>query len=129
LRQKSVLPAKNTDMSQQTKREVLVKLRRGCARAGSLYKRQLLDQAVGLFDYHRKPARKPCTPRSTLSNFWFRVLGFEFLGQKRASKPGEVWQLEGARDWAKRLCRHGCEGGPSACGRRLPSFPKKGSTG
>jgi hypothetical protein len=38
----------NTDMSQQTKRDVLAKLRRAYARAGSLYKRQLLDQAVSL---------------------------------------------------------------------------------
>jgi hypothetical protein len=43
-------------MSQQTKREVLAKLRRAYAWAGSLYKRQLLDQAVSLLGYHRKAA-------------------------------------------------------------------------
>jgi hypothetical protein len=56
LRQKSVLPEMHNDMSQKTKHEVLVKLRRHYARAGTEYKRQLLDQAVALFGYHRKAA-------------------------------------------------------------------------
>jgi len=43
-------------MSHQTKQEVLVKLRRQYARAGLPYKRQLLDQAMALFGYHRKAA-------------------------------------------------------------------------
>lgn len=43
-------------MSQATKREVLAKLRRCYARAGMVYKRQLLDQAVALLGYHRKAA-------------------------------------------------------------------------
>jgi hypothetical protein len=55
-------------MSKQTKREVLAKPRRADARAGSLYKRQLLDQAVRLLGYHRKAAisalrASPATPR------------------------------------------------------------------
>jgi hypothetical protein len=58
----------NTKMSAQTKREVLAKLRRAYARAGSLYKRQLLDQAVSLLGYHRKAAiralrARPAAPR------------------------------------------------------------------
>lgn len=44
------------DMSQQTKREVLARLRRSYAKAGAEYKRQLLDQAVALLGYHRKAA-------------------------------------------------------------------------
>jgi hypothetical protein len=36
----------NTQMSAQTEGEVLAKLRRAHARAGSLYKRQRLDPAV-----------------------------------------------------------------------------------
>ena len=43
-------------MSQKTKHEVLVKLRRHYARAGGRYKHQLLDQAIALFGYHRKAA-------------------------------------------------------------------------
>jgi hypothetical protein len=78
-----------TDTSKWTKRDVLVKLRRACARARSLYKRQLLDQAVALFDYHRKPARKPCTPRSTLSNFWFSRFGFRVFG---AEEGIQAWR-------------------------------------
>jgi len=46
----------HTDMSQQTKQEVLTKLRRAYLRAGTIYKRQLLDQAVALLGYHRKAA-------------------------------------------------------------------------
>ena len=56
LRQKSVLPDMDNEMSQPTKQEVVVKLRRQYARAGRQYKRQLLDQAVALFGYHRKAA-------------------------------------------------------------------------
>jgi hypothetical protein len=58
----------NTQMSAQTRREVLTKLRRAYARAGRLYKRQLLDQAVSLLGYHRKAAiralrARPAAPR------------------------------------------------------------------
>lgn len=69
LRQKLGLPETYTDMSQNTKREVLAKLRRHYARAGTPYKRQLLDQAVALFGYHRKAAiralrARPPPPRT-----------------------------------------------------------------
>jgi len=69
LRQKSVLPEMHTDMSQKNKHEVLAKLRRHYARAGTDYKRQLLDQAVALFGYHRKAAIRalragPLPPRT-----------------------------------------------------------------
>jgi len=57
-----VLPEMHTDMSQNTKHEVLAKLRRHYARAGTDYKRQLLDQAVALFGYHRKAATAPRLP-------------------------------------------------------------------
>lgn len=43
-------------MSQQTKAEVLVRLRRRYATAGSEHKTKLLDQAVELLGYHRKAA-------------------------------------------------------------------------
>ncbi|NGO40423.1 hypothetical protein G4L39_13630 [Limisphaera ngatamarikiensis] len=43
-------------MSAQTERELLAKLRGAHARAGRLYKRQLLDQAVSLLGHHRKAA-------------------------------------------------------------------------
>jgi len=41
----------HTDMSQNTKHEVLAKLRRSYVRAGTVYKRQLLNQAVALLGY------------------------------------------------------------------------------
>jgi hypothetical protein len=56
LRQKSVLPDMDHDMSQKTRKEVLSKLRRQYAKAGPDFKRQLLDQAVRLLGYHRKSA-------------------------------------------------------------------------
>ena len=46
----------DNQMSHPTKQEVLGKLRQQYARAGRQYKRQLLDQAIGLFGYHRKAA-------------------------------------------------------------------------
>jgi len=39
------------DLSQETKHEVLVPLRRQYARAGFQVKRQLLDQSIGLICY------------------------------------------------------------------------------
>lgn len=56
LRQKSVLPDVDNDMSQKTRKEVLGKLRRQYAKAGPEFKRQLLDQAVEILGYHRKAA-------------------------------------------------------------------------
>src|SRR5438309_11913102 len=46
----------HNEMSQKTRQEVLVRLRRSYARAGLAYKVQLLDQAVDLLGYHRKAA-------------------------------------------------------------------------
>lgn len=46
----------HSDMSQKTKKEVLVRLRRSYAQAGPKFKQQLLDQAVELLGYHRKAA-------------------------------------------------------------------------
>ena len=43
-------------MSQQTRNEVLEKLRRRYERAGIKHKRKLLGQAQELFEYHRKSA-------------------------------------------------------------------------
>ena len=43
-------------MSQNTKHEVLAKLRRAYVRAGTVYRRQLLNETVALFGYHRKAA-------------------------------------------------------------------------
>lgn len=46
----------HSDMSQKTKKEVIARLRCFYAKAGPNYERQLLDQAIKLFDYHRKAA-------------------------------------------------------------------------
>lgn len=43
-------------MSQNTRKEVLNKLRRRYGRAGQEYKKKLLDQAQELLGYHRKAA-------------------------------------------------------------------------
>lgn len=52
-------------MSQSTKDEVMNKLRGRYARAGQQHKRKLIDQAIDLFDYHRKAAIRALrhTPR------------------------------------------------------------------
>jgi len=46
----------HSEMSQKTRKEVLVQLRRSYAKAGLKFKQQLLNQAVDLFGYHRKSA-------------------------------------------------------------------------
>ncbi len=46
----------HTDMSTETKAQVLARLRRRYASAGPKHKRQLLDQAVERLGYHRKAA-------------------------------------------------------------------------
>lgn len=46
----------DTQMSPQTKDQVLAKLRPRYARAGQEYKSKLIDQVVALFDLHRKSA-------------------------------------------------------------------------
>ena len=43
-------------MSQETRKEVLAKMKRRYRTAGTPYKRKLLDQAQELFGYHRKAA-------------------------------------------------------------------------
>ncbi|NGO40426.1 transposase [Limisphaera ngatamarikiensis] len=75
----------------------------------------------------RKPghACKPCTPRSTPSS-WLGTLN----GRRRPSKRGDVCRLEGAGNWDQKNCADsGSKAGPSACGRRLPLFPKGGQQG
>ena len=56
--QKSVLPDMHSDMSKETKDQVLGRLRRRYASAGTFYKTKLLDQAVELLGYHRKAANR-----------------------------------------------------------------------
>jgi hypothetical protein len=46
----------HSDMSKETKDQILARLRRRYATAGARHKRQLLDQAVELLGYHRKAA-------------------------------------------------------------------------
>lgn len=46
----------HSDMSKETKEQVLVQLRRRYATAGAKHKAKLLDQAVDLLGYHRKAA-------------------------------------------------------------------------
>lgn len=46
----------HSDMSRETKEQILVRLKRRYATAGEQHKTQLLDQAVELLGYHRKAA-------------------------------------------------------------------------
>jgi hypothetical protein len=60
----------HSDMSQKTRKEVLLRLRRFYPKAGPKFKQQLLDQAVELLGYHRKAAiralraKPPPSPRT-----------------------------------------------------------------
>src|SRR5687768_2645663 len=51
-----VTEAINPQMSQNTRQEILIQMRRRYQRAGRKYKAQLLDELVELFGYHRKAA-------------------------------------------------------------------------
>ena len=51
-----MLPGMYTDMSKETKEQVLARLRRRYATAGPIFKSKLLDQAIELLGYHRKAA-------------------------------------------------------------------------
>lgn len=51
-------------MSQNTKKEVLEKLRRRYAAAGLEHRRKLIDQAVELMGYHRKSAIRALRPKA-----------------------------------------------------------------
>ena len=56
MRQKSALPDLHSHMSNQTKHELVARLRRRCATAGPQSNSQRLDQAVQRLGYHRKAA-------------------------------------------------------------------------
>ena len=65
-RKKGVTHDMHPKMSKQTKDEVMEKLRGRYARAGQKHKTKLIDQAIDLFDYHRKAAIRALrhTPRA-----------------------------------------------------------------
>lgn len=56
----------NTQMSQNTRQEVLVQMRRRYARAGRPFKSQLVNELVELFGYHRKAALRALRPKPPL---------------------------------------------------------------
>jgi hypothetical protein len=51
-------------MSQNTREEVLIQMRRRYARAGRNYKSQLVGELVELFGYHRKAALRALRPKA-----------------------------------------------------------------
>ena len=53
----------HSDMSKETKQEVLTRLQRRYAHAGAEHKGKLLDQAVELLGYHRKAAIRALRPK------------------------------------------------------------------
>lgn len=75
MRQKSVLPDMHNDMSQKTKKEVLVRLRRSYVKAGPKFKQSLLDQAVQLLGYHRKAAIRALRAKAPPQPAAPRVIG------------------------------------------------------
>jgi len=52
----------HSDMSKETKEQILIRLRRRYATAGAQHKSKLLDQAVELLGYHRKAAIRALRP-------------------------------------------------------------------
>lgn len=52
-------------MSEKTKQEVMFKLRSRYRKAGAKYRKQLIDQAVAVMDYHRKSAIRALSANAT----------------------------------------------------------------
>src|SRR5215510_2904151 len=61
----------NTHMSQNTRQEVLVQMRRRYARAGRKFKSQLVNELVELFGYHRKAALRALRPKAVVERALF----------------------------------------------------------
>jgi len=57
----------HSDMSKETKDQILVRLRRRYATAGVEHKGKLLDQAIELLGYHRKAAMRAAPGRAQSS--------------------------------------------------------------
>src|SRR3954464_6751335 len=75
LRQKSVLPEMHTEMSQQTRQEVLARLRHFYKSAGRKHKSKLIQEAIDLLGYHRKAAIRALKGRAA----WKPKLGVPAL--------------------------------------------------
>jgi len=58
----------HSEMSQKTRKEVLVRPRRSDAKAGRKFKQRLLDQAVELLGYHRKAAIRALRAKPTIGS-------------------------------------------------------------
>lgn len=57
----------DTQMSQETRREIVAKKRDRYARAGKEHKTKIIDELVELFDYHRKAAIRALQPRRVIA--------------------------------------------------------------
>jgi hypothetical protein len=104
----------HSDMSKETKKEVLARLRRRYATAGQEYKGKLLDEAVEMLGYHRKAA---------IRALGAKVLGVRqrrlnvVLGRPRAYEPATLLPILKAIGFTAfspagvdcmRYCRSGC---------------------
>lgn len=61
--QKGCYRSMDIQMSQNTRKEVLAKMRRRYARAGRQYKGKIIDEIVALCGYHRKAAIRALQPK------------------------------------------------------------------
>jgi hypothetical protein len=99
----------DANMSQNTKKEVLEKLRWRYGRAGLEHRKKLIDQAVELMGYHRKSAIRALRKRSApvLKSRSVRVIGRPRLYEPELMLPvlKVIWLV-----------------GQQPCGRRLASM-------
>src|ERR1035437_2927128 len=99
----------DANMSQNTKQEVLEKLRRRYAAAGLEHRRKLIDQAVELMGYHRKSAIRALRPKAAPVK---RRKLKATIGRPRLYEPGRLLPVL-KRSWLA---------GQQPCGRRLESM-------
>jgi hypothetical protein len=91
------------EMSEITRKEVLVRMRRRYAAAGLEYKGKLIDEAVELFGYHRKAAiraLRPPEPKPALVHIRGRPREYD---PEQLLKPLKVIWLAALQPCGKRL--------------------------
>jgi hypothetical protein len=82
----------HTEMSQNTRQEVLSQMRRRYLRAGRPYKSQLVSELVELFGYHRKAALRALRPKPVLARAPFaRVRPKEYLPDQLLPPLKVIW--------------------------------------
>ena len=81
----------DTKMSQNTRQEVLDKLRDRYSRAGRKHKTKIINEVVGLFGHHRKAAIRALKPRPQPGVPFVRGRPKEYSAEKLLPALKGIW--------------------------------------